>query len=68
MERIANLLGKGVRDRHPLLLRFAIDDLKAYALEAAAALPSRPSSRQLGNGLWDETGLSAASHALDPSF
>jgi hypothetical protein len=68
LERIANLLGKGARDRHPLLLRFAIDDLKAYVLEAAAALPSRPSSRQLGDGLWDETGLGAAIHALEPSF
>ena len=29
----------------PLMLRFAIDDLKAYALEAAAAGWAKPSSR-----------------------
>ena len=28
----------------PLMLRFAIDDLKAYALEAAAAGSAKPSS------------------------
>jgi hypothetical protein len=48
----------------PLLLRFAIDDLKAYALEAAAAGPARPSSRQLGDWLWNETATGAAIHAL----
>jgi hypothetical protein len=48
----------------PLLLRFAIDDLKAYALEAAAAGPAKPSSRQLGDWLWDETAIGAAIHAL----
>jgi hypothetical protein len=48
----------------PLLLRFAIDDLKAYALEAAAAGSTKPSSRQLGDWLWNETATGAAIHAL----
>jgi hypothetical protein len=48
----------------PLLLRFAVDDLKAYALEAAAAGPAKPSSRQLGDWLWNETATGAAIHAL----
>jgi hypothetical protein len=48
----------------PLLLRFAIDDLKAYALEAAAAGSTNPSSRQLGDWLWNETATGAAIHAL----
>ena len=45
----------------PLLLRFAIDDVKAYYLEAAAAGPAKPSSRQLGDWLWNETAAGAAS-------
>jgi hypothetical protein len=48
----------------PLLLRFAIDDLKAYVLEAAAAGPAKPSSRQLADWLWNETATGAAIHAL----
>ena len=48
----------------PLLLRFAIDDLKAYALEAAAAVSAKPSSTQLTNWLWNETATGAAIHAL----
>jgi hypothetical protein len=48
----------------PLLLRFAIDDLKAYALEAAAAGSAKPASRQLGDWLWNETATGAAIHAL----
>jgi hypothetical protein len=48
----------------PLLLRFAIDDLKAYVLEAAAAGPAKPSSRQLGDWLWDESAVGAAIHEL----
>jgi hypothetical protein len=48
----------------PLLLRFAIDDLKAYALEAAAAGPASPSSRQLADWLWNGTATGAAIHAL----
>ena len=48
----------------PLLLRFAVDDLKAYSLEAAAAGSARPASRQLCDWLWNETGVGAAIHAL----
>lgn len=48
----------------PLLLRFAVDDLKAYALEAAAAGAGKPSSRQLGDWLWNETTTGAAIHRL----
>jgi hypothetical protein len=45
----------------PLLaLRFAADDLKAFALEAALAGGGRPSSRQLGDWLWGRTALAAA--------
>jgi hypothetical protein len=48
----------------PLILRFAVDDLKAYCLEAAAAGTAKPSSRQLGDWLWNETATGAALHAL----
>jgi hypothetical protein len=48
----------------PLILRFAVDDLKAYCLEAAAAGPAKPSSRQLGDWLWKETATGAALYAL----
>jgi hypothetical protein len=48
----------------PLLLRFAIDDLKAYALEAAAAGSTNPSSRQLGDWLWNDTAIGTSIHAL----
>jgi hypothetical protein len=48
----------------PLMLRFAIDDLKAYYLEAGAAGDAKPSSRQLGDWLWNETILGHAIHAL----
>ena len=48
----------------PLMLRFAIDDLKAYALEAAAAGLTKPSSEQLGDWLWNETAIGMAIHAL----
>src|ERR1700722_7834397 len=50
-----------VADMSPgLALRFAIDDLKAFALEAALAPDTRPSSKQLGDWLWNETALAAA--------
>jgi hypothetical protein len=39
----------------PLALRFAIDDLKAYYLEAALAGPGKPSSRQQTDWFWNET-------------
>jgi hypothetical protein len=47
-----------------LCLRFAIDDLKAYVLEAAIADGRRPSSRQLGDWLWNETATGAAIREL----
>jgi len=54
-----------VADMSPLLaLRFAIDDLKAYALEAAIAGGARPSSQQLGDWLWNESAPGAAIRAL----
>jgi hypothetical protein len=52
-----------VADMSPALaLRFAIDDLKAFALEAALA--GKPSSKQLGDWLWNETALGAAFQVL----
>ena len=42
-----------------LALRFAIDDLKAFALEAALIPGTQPSSKQLGDWLWNETVLGA---------
>ena len=48
----------------PLALRFAIDDVKAYALEAGLAQPAHPSSRQLGDWLWNETAVGEAFFAL----
>ena len=48
-----------VADMSPgLALRFAIDDLKAFALEAAIAR-GKPSSKQLGDWLWNDTALGA---------
>jgi hypothetical protein len=47
-----------------LILRFAVDDLKAYYLEASAAGSSMPSSRQLGDWFWNETAAGAAIIAL----
>ena len=46
-----------------LALRFAVDDLKAYYLEAAAA-EGKPSSRQLGDWLWNDTAAGKAIIAL----
>ena len=48
----------------PLALRFAIDDVKAYYLEAALASSSKPSSRQLADWLWNETAAGKAMFAL----
>ena len=48
----------------PLTLRFAVDDLKAYCLEAAGAGTARPSSQQLADWLWNGTATGAALHAL----
>jgi hypothetical protein len=47
----------------PLILRFAVDDLKAYYLEAGAG-GEKPSSRQLGDWFWNETAAGAALHVL----
>src|ERR1700731_2105035 len=48
----------------PLILRFAVDDLKAYGLEAAGAGAAKPSSRQLTDWFWNETATGAAIHVL----
>jgi hypothetical protein len=48
----------------PLILRFAVDDVKAYCLEAAAAGAVKPSSRQLGDWFWNESATGAAIHVL----
>jgi hypothetical protein len=54
-----------VTDMSPILaLRFAVDDLKAYTLEAAIGGGARPSSRQLGDWLWTQTATGAAIRAL----
>jgi len=53
-----------VADMSPVLcLRFAIDDLKAFVLEAAQ-WTGRPSAQQLGDWLWNETATGAAIRAL----
>jgi len=48
----------------PLILRFAVDDLKAYGLEAAASGSAKPSSVQLTDWFWNETATGTAIHAL----
>ena len=52
----------------PLTLRFAVDDLKAYCLEAALAGQVKPSSRQLADWLWNETAAGAAIFALRRAY
>jgi hypothetical protein len=52
----------------PLTLRFAVDDLKAYCLEAALAGPAKPSSKQLADWLWNETAAGAAMLALRRAY
>jgi len=47
-----------------LSLRFAADDLKAYVVEAGAAGPGKPSSRQLYEWFWKATAAGAALIAL----
>ncbi len=50
-----------VADMSPILcLRFAVDDLKAFVLEAALAGGGKPSSQQQGDWLWNETATGAA--------
>ena len=48
----------------PLMLRFALDDIKAYYLEAAASGGGEPSSRQLSDWLWDQTVTGGAIQAM----
>jgi hypothetical protein len=48
----------------PLILRFAVDDVKAYCLEAAAAGAAKPASRQLADWFWNESATGAAIHIL----
>lgn len=50
-----------------LALRFVADDLKAYYLQAAAAV-GKPSSRQLHNWLWRETRLGQSLKSLRRQF
>jgi hypothetical protein len=58
-----------VADMSPgLALRFAFDDLKAFALEAAIAGGSRPSSRQLGDWFWNDSAAGKAIRALRKRF
>ena len=58
-----------IADMSPALaLRFAIDDLKAFALEAALSPGAKPSSQQLGDWLWNETALGAAIQTLRREF
>jgi len=74
MEEIGGYIGEWLHGREPpsrddrfsplLLLRFAADDLKAYYLEAVAAEPGKPSSRQLYGWFWRETTAGSALIAL----
>ncbi len=58
-----------IDDMSPALaLRFVLDDLKAFALEAALSPGTGPSSQQLGDWLWNETALGAATQALRREF
>jgi len=52
----------------PLTLRFAVDDLKAYCLEAGLAGTAKPASRQLADWLWNETAAGAAMLALRRAY
>jgi hypothetical protein len=48
----------------PLILRFAVDDLKAYCLEAAGSGSAKPSSLQLTDWFWNEIATGAAIRVL----
>ncbi len=48
----------------PLFLRYAVDDLKAYCLEAGGAGGATPSSRQLSDWFWNNTATGAVFYAL----
>jgi fermentation-respiration switch protein FrsA (DUF1100 family) len=47
-----------------LTLRFAVDDLKAAYIEVALAGSGKPSSKQLGDWLWNDTAAGSAIFAL----
>ena len=49
-------------------LKEAIDDLRAYYLEAASAFPDPGSSRTRKAWLWDETILAKSLLALQPKL
>jgi hypothetical protein len=77
IEAIGRYIGGWLRGEAPasprdgfssiLMLRFAVDDLKAHYLEAAAAGAAKPSSRQLGDWLWNDTAAGASVIALRAS-
>jgi fermentation-respiration switch protein FrsA (DUF1100 family) len=48
----------------PLMLRFAVDDLKAAYIEVALSRSAKPSSKQLGDWFWNDTAGGAAIFAL----
>jgi hypothetical protein len=48
----------------PQFLRFVLDDLKAFVLEAASAGPGTPSSRQMQLWFWDNTATARLAIAL----
>ena len=48
----------------PLILRFGVDDLKAYCLEAAGSGSAKPSSPQLTDWFWNKTATGAAIRVL----
>ena len=54
------------RDRFSalLILRFAVDDLKAYCLEAAGCGSAKPSSLQLTDWFWNKTATGVAIRVL----
>ena len=48
----------------PLMLRFCVDDLKAFCLEAAATGPGKPSGEQLRDWFWKSTATGRAIRVL----
>ena len=70
MQEIGGYIDEWLHGREPpspndgfsplLLLRFTADDLKAYCLEAGAAQPGKPSSRQLYDWFWKATAAGSA--------
>ena len=74
IQELCGYIGEWLHGREPLslndqfspllLLRFAADDLKAHHLEAGAAAPGKPSSRQLYDWFWRATAAGSALIAL----